>query len=174
MKNLIYLLILLFLLSSYYSCASQNTLEGPVLVEGKKLPDFTFKDQFNNTHTIDAGIEKIIFAFDEYPAHAVNDYLADKSGSFLKDNKTLFIADISAAPSLIRKMFILPGIKKYAYPVLIFTDKEEARPFRHKIETKKIVVAHLKGKEIVLIETLMPSIEEVKKIFNDETSMPSR
>lgn len=165
MKTLMPITLLLILLSSCSSSISQNIVKGPVLIEEKTLPDFTFKDQFGNSKTIDGSIEKLIFAFDEDPAHAVNDFLATKPASFLKDNKTLFIADISAAPGIIRKMFILPGIKKYEYSVLIFTDEEEATPFREGVKTEQLIVVSLNNKTISSIKTINPTTEEVKKLF---------
>ena len=165
MKILIPITLLLVVLSSCSTSSSQNIVKGPVLVEEKSLPDFTFKDQFGNSKTIDSSIEKLILAFEEEPAHAVNDYLANQSTSFLKDNKTLFIADISAAPGIIQKMFILPGLKKYKYSVLIFTDEEEAAPFREGINVERIIVVYLKDKTISSVKTLAPTTEEVRKMF---------
>lgn len=63
MKSLIYISILLIIATSCSSTTSQNIVKGPVLVAKQELPDFTFKDQFDNSHTIDASTEKLIFAF---------------------------------------------------------------------------------------------------------------
>ena len=168
MKSLIYISILLIIATSCSSTTSQNIVKGPVLVAEQELPDFTFKDQFDNSHTIDASTEKLIFAFGEEPAHAVNDFLADKPADFLKSKNTLFIADVSAAPGVIRKMFILPGLKKFKYPVLIFTDEEEAAPFRKDAKIENVIIVHVKDKKITSLEILPATTDELKQHFKDE------
>ncbi len=62
-------------------------------------------------------------------------------------------------------MFILPGIKKYEYSVLIFTDEEEAAPFREGVKTEQLIVVSLNNKTISSIKTINPTTEEVKKLF---------
>lgn len=165
MKTLLNYTLLLILLVSCSSSSVQNIVEGPVIVEGKKMPDFTFTDQFDNTKKIDSKTETLFFAFNEEPAHAVNDFLADKKATFLKDNATIFIADVSAAPGIIQKMFILPGIKKFDYPVYIFTDEEEAKPFREGVKIDKIIVVQLENNTIKSIQELNATVEAVKTYF---------
>jgi len=165
MKKLIHISILFIILTACNSSTSQQNVEGPVFEVENTVPEFTFNDQFGNSHEVRDSIERLLVALDQETAHSVNDFLADKPGTFLQDNKTLFIADVSAAPGIIRKMFIMPGLKKFDYPVLIFTDEKEAKPFRMGVNTEKVLEVSLNGQKIISIKEHEPTVEAVASIF---------
>ncbi len=124
------------------------------LVVGKSLANLTFNDQFGKPHTLPSDTKKVIFAFSKDAAHTCNDFFVTQKPSYLSDYKTVFIADVSAAPSFIRSMFIMPGLKDYRHIVLILDNKAEAAPFRKDVNTEKIVVVYLDKGKITAIKTL--------------------
>ena len=124
------------------------------LVVGKSLTNLTLNDQFGKAHTLSADTKKVIFAFSKDAAHTCNDFFVTQKPSYLSDNKTVFIADVSAAPSLIRSMFIMPGLKDFKHTVLILDNKAEAAPFRKDVENEKVVVVYLDNEKITAIKTL--------------------
>lgn len=140
-------------------------LKGPVFELNAPFPNYSFSDQFETIHKVDNSTERLIVALDKEAAHAVNDFLVSQSKTFLADHHTLLIVDVSAAPGIIQKMFILPGLKKFDYPVLIFRDKEEAAPFRMGVNAEKLLEVKLKNKKIVSLKEYDPSLEAVQSML---------
>jgi hypothetical protein len=151
----------------FFGCSSKDVEEQavePKLVVGKSLADMSLNDQFEKAKSLDAGTKKVIFAFSKDIAHTCNDYFVTQSPSYLSENNTQFVADVSAAPSLIRSMFILPGLKDFKHTVLLLDDKKVAAPYRADVNVEKIVVAYIDNKSITEIVTIT-SEDELKKVI---------
>jgi len=149
----------------FIGCSSDKEAEvavevTPTLVVGKSLAALKLADQFEAEHTIDAGTKQVIFVFSDDMGHLANDYLATKEASYLADNNTQFVADISGAPSLIRSMFIMPGLKDFKHTVLLLTEKELSAPYRSGIDTEKVVVVSTDNGVISKVSTLT-TLEEL-------------
>lgn len=149
----------------FIGCSSDKEAEvavevTPTLIVGKSLAELKLADQFEEEHTVHAGTKQIIFVFSDDMGHLANDYLATKEASYLADNNTQFVADISGAPSLIRSMFIMPGLKDFKHTVLLLTEKEASAPFRSGIDTEKVVVVSTDNGVISKIDTLA-TLEEL-------------
>lgn len=50
-----------------------------------------------------------------------------KNPLFLKNNKAVFIANISGMPSIITKLFALPKMRKYDHEILLIYDEDDKR-----------------------------------------------
>ncbi|MEO1954264.1 MAG: hypothetical protein ABGW74_06135, partial [Campylobacterales bacterium] len=129
---------------------------------GKSLSDLSLKDQNDKVHPIDADTKKVVFAFSKDVGHSCNEYFASKGENYLKDNKIKFVADLSSAPSIIRSMFILPGLKDFKHTVLIITDKAVSANYKPETNSDKVVVVELDNKKITAINYLN-SIEDLDK-----------
>jgi len=165
MKILVSFLMALFFLG----CSSADTKAmnvEPKLVINKSLKDLTLNDQFEKQHKLEPTTTKVIFAFSKDVAHSCNEYLGTKKPTYLKDNNVEFVADISGAPSLIRSMFIMPGLKDFKYNVLIIDDKKVALPYKQGQNVEKILVVELKDGVIVNTKSLSSVEELVKEIEN--------
>ncbi len=161
-KTLLGLLITLL----FIGCSSDKEINEnvePSLVVGKSLK-LSLKDQFDKAHTLDTTTSKVIFAFSKDMAHIVNDYLQTKEASYLADNNTQFVADVSSAPSIIKSMFILPGLKDFKHTVLLLNESEVAAPFKAEIDVKKIVIVYVNNASITNIETISTKDELIAKI----------
>ncbi len=124
------------------------------IVVGKSLSGLTLQDQFEKEHTLKPSTTKVIFAFDKESAHTCNDFFVTQSATYLDDNNAEFIADVSAAPSIIKSLFILPGLKDFKHTVLLLNDKAVAAPFRKDMNVEKIVVAYITDGSITKITTI--------------------
>lgn len=142
-------------------CGEKTAYEdvAPKLVVGQSLEQFAINDQFGETHKIQADTKKVIFAFEQKPAHAVNDFLATKSSTYLQDNNAFFVADVSAAPFMVKRMFIMPDLKDFKHSVLIFEDKSMAAPYRAGVDEKSIVIVYLDNQKIVEIKKVTATEE---------------
>lgn len=158
MKSLFTIVLMSLLLASCSKKIADKNIK-PNLIVGASLEKFKLNDQFGKSHGIDANTKKVIFAFEQDGAHAVNDYLATKPTNYLTDNKTLFVADVSAAPTLIKKLFIMPGLNDFEHSVLIFEDENIAAPYRVGVDENAIVLVYLTNKKIMAIKKVVPTKE---------------
>lgn len=170
MKNIIIGLLAALLLLGCSSKSDENKNIVPKLVVGKSLADLDLKDQFGKQHKLNADTYKVIFAFDKEPAHTCNDFFNTQKPTYLQDHHVQFVADVSAAPSIIRSLFILPGLKDFKHTVLLLNDKNIAAPYRKSIDTTKIVVVSLLNKKITDIKTITTT-QELKKAVEDDSAM---
>lgn len=151
----------------FIGCSSDTKVDvnvEPALVVGKSLADFKLNDQFEAPHALSTKTTKLIFAFSKDMAHTCNDYFVTKEDTYLSDHNTQFVADVSAAPSIIRNMFILPGLKDFKHTVLLLDKKEVAAPFKANIDAEKIIVVYIKGMTISQIETISTKEELIAAI----------
>jgi len=153
-----------FLLIGCSSSDATSVNAVPTLVVGKSLKSLELNDQHEKAHKLAADTATVIFAFSKDGAHTCNDYLQTKDASYLADNNAAFIADVSAAPSFIRAMFIMPGLKDFKHTVLVLDDETIAAPFRAGMDTEKIVVVNLENGTITDIQTITTQVELIKVI----------
>ena len=170
MKNILIGILATFLLLGCSSKSDENKNIKPKLVVGKSLADLNLKDQFGKQHTLNADTYKVIFAFDKKPAHTCNDFFNTQKPTYLQEHHVQFVADVSAAPSLIRSLFIMPGLKDFKHTVLLLDDKKNATPYRKGVDTTKVVVVTLLNKKITDIKTIGTK-KELQKTVEDDSAM---
>jgi hypothetical protein len=106
---------------------------------------FTLPDQFDKAHSLSSDTKKVIFVFAKTAGHTVKEFLKKQDKSYLPKLNTLFVADISAMPTVIRNTFALPDFKKSAYSVLLIYDKNIAKIFKNEAKADKISIVTLKN-----------------------------
>ena len=143
------------------SAVEQNVK--PALIVGSNL-EINLNNQHEKAVPMPADTKKVIFAFSKDGAHICNDYFITKSPNYLANHNTLFVADVSAAPSLIRSMFIMPGLKDFKHTVLILNDKAVAASFRKNMDIEKIVVVTLDNLKITDIKTITSEKDLIAEI----------
>ncbi len=170
MKNIILALVVSLV---FLGCSSKTTEDKNVqaqLVVGKSFEALTLNDQFEKAHTLKPDTYKVIFAFAKDSAHTCNDFFQTQKPTYLADKHTEFIADVSAAPSLIRSMFIMPGLKEFKHTVLLLEDRAIAAPYKKGLDINKIAVVYVLNKKIEKIE-FVSTTEELKKLIEDNSAM---
>ncbi|MEA3353034.1 MAG: hypothetical protein U9Q33_04355 [Campylobacterota bacterium] len=138
-----------------------STLLGEVSLN-KPLPKFELLDQFDSVHFNENSTKKLIFAFSKDIGHNVNEFLEKQKKSFLEDNDAKFIIDLSAAPSFVRSLFIVPKLEKYKYPVLIIDEEEVSKQFINFKHQEKVMLVTLDKQKVKNIEFLT-DVNELKK-----------
>ena len=128
---------------------------------GDVTPTFEIKDQFEKMHKISADTKTILVAESRGTSVIVREYLLAKDKNFLETNKTQYIADISAMPSLISKWVALPKMKKYPFSILL-VNEEQAKSFSTKDDKITVyTIAEGKVSDVKYIETT----EELDAVF---------
>jgi len=115
---------------------------------------FTLPDQFDKANTLTDNTQKIIFVFAKATGHTVREFLKKQDKSYLPSKHTLFVADVSGMPTVIRNTFALPDFRKSPYSVLLIYDKEIAKNYKNTEDADKITIVTLKNKKITNIQTV--------------------
>lgn len=102
---------------------SAPVLPAAELQVGGVFPGLILQDQHENKATVpsDAGI--VVFAADKAGADLVNAYLKDQPAKHLLQRRARFVSDISGMPSMITRMFALPRMREYPYPIYLVRDE---------------------------------------------------
>lgn len=96
--------------------AAETVQDGP-LTPGTPLPALSLSDQFDQHHDVAACRDLLLFAPDRDSAGVAQDYLDARAAAGL--DGVCYIADISGMPGVITRLFALPAMRDYAYPVLL-------------------------------------------------------
>ena len=125
---------------------------------------FTLPDQFDKAHTLKADTKTLILVFAKATGHTVKGFLKKQDSNYLAKRDTLFVADISPMPTVIRNTFALPDLKKSAYSVLLIYDKNIAKQLKNEKEAEKIAVVTLENGVVHAVKYITTE-EELKTIL---------
>ncbi|WP_415407775.1 hypothetical protein ACLHDG_04385 [Sulfurovum sp. CS9] len=125
---------------------------------------FTLPDQFDKSHTLQADTKTLVLVFAKATGHTVKEFLKKQDSDYLAKRATLFVADISPMPTVIRNTFALPDLKKSAYSVLLIYDKNIAKQLKNEKEADKIAVVTLENGVVNAVKYI-DSEEELEAIL---------
>ena len=106
---------------------------------GEYMSSYKLADQFGKCHQLTDEKKYLLIANEMQVAKKVNTWLSTKNASFLDDNHAAFIAEISDMPTAITKMFALPKMREYQFPILLAYDKELGKKGLQKIDSVTIL-----------------------------------
>ena len=135
------------------------------IVIGEELKPFTLDDQFERPHTLDKDTKKVIFVFTKAMGHMVKGYLNNKPLSYLKERSTLFVADVSPMPSIIRNVFAIPDLQEHKYPVLLILDEKFSQSYQNAEQKEKIMIVTLDNFKVEKVE-FVATEGDFKKAMN--------
>jgi len=128
----------------FLGCSDDVKIEvEPKIVLGKSLESLALNDQFEKPQTLNAGTQKVIFAFSKDMGHMSNEFFDKQDPDYLAKHSAVFVADVSGAPSVIRSMFIMPGLKDFKHTVLVIEDKTVAASYRIEAHKEEIMIVEL-------------------------------
>jgi len=112
---------------------------------GKPIKKFDLKDQFDKSHSLTNSTKKIVYVSSKAAAHKAKEFFATKDKDYLSKKDILFVADVTAMPTII-KFFVLP-IKGYDYPIVMLDDEKLSKEYKPSDDKKaeKIMVITLKN-----------------------------
>ena len=138
--------VLLGLIAAMFFLGCSDNAEIEVvrkIVLGKSLESLALNDQFEKPQTLNAGTQKVIFAFSKDMGHMSNEFFDKQDPDYLAKHSAVFVADVSGAPSVIRSMFIMPGLKDFKHTVLVIEDKTVAASYRIEAHKEEIMIVEL-------------------------------
>ena len=165
MKKILAILAITLLFLGCSSKSEDTTNVEAKLAVGKSLKDLKLNDQNEKPETLSADTQIIFFSFSKPMGHACNEFLESKPADFLAQHHAVYVADVSPAPSLIKKMFILPDLKELKFPILLINDDKLSAEFTKGMDKDSIVVVHLDNYKITKIDNLKDA-KELETLFN--------
>ena len=129
MTNLLRPIALLALVSLGIACASEPPPAKPLVV-GARLAPAMLLDQNEVPHRIDESIRIIFFAREMEGGAVIRALLDEEDPNYLEQHHALYVADISAMPTLIARLVAIPKMQKERpYPTLLDRDGTTTAPF---------------------------------------------
>lgn len=86
---------------------------------GSAWPTLTLKDQHEQTVVIDEGTRQVLFTAEKVVSDRVSLVLGAQGRDMLAQTKTVYVADISAMPAVISRMFALPQLRKLPFSIAL-------------------------------------------------------
>ena len=145
--------------SSKYSATATNGLK-----VGSKI-EFKLPDQFNKPIELSNNTKQVIFVFAKKTGHTVREFLKKEPKSYLPSRNTIFVADVSGMPTVIRNTFALPDFRKSPYSVALIYDEKIAKVYKKGIDADKIIIVSLDNKVIRKVK-MINGAKELKKALN--------
>ncbi len=171
-KKVLGVIIAVLLLAAgygYWSTRGDKSVKGNEaftrVAVGEVLTPFTLKDQFDKFHMLKDETKKIIFVFKKEPGHVVRSYLNRQEDDYLQSRNTLFVADISKMPAMIREYVAMPDLRQRSYPVLIVYNEALSQKFKGTNDLTKIMVADLDHRRVTAIR-FADTEEELGKLID--------
>lgn len=100
---------------------------GPVaqaapIADGATLPAISLADQHDVQATVGPETKLLLFTRDMDASKITKEVLAENGAAMLTNAGAVYVADISAMPSLVTTLFAMPGLRKRPYQMLLDRD----------------------------------------------------
>jgi hypothetical protein len=96
-----------------------SAAEDETLRVGQTLPELGLTDQHERLGEVGAGTRLVLFAPDRESGELAHGVLEATGGETLAQAGIRYVADISAMPGLVTRMFALPKMREYGYTMLL-------------------------------------------------------
>lgn len=95
------------------------------LAEGALMPPLALNDQHDKPVAIGPATRWIVFASDKAASDMVNAVLSAEPAGTLERLQLVTIADISAMPAMVTRMFALPKLRELPYPIALARESDQ-------------------------------------------------
>lgn len=102
------------------------------------LTNFKVQDQFEKDLVVTKDTKKLIVAFSKEKGEEIKKHL-EANPNYLQEQNAIYLADVSAAPSFVTSLFMIPKFKKYPYSMGLIKDEEFATKFPKQEEMITII-----------------------------------
>lgn len=133
------------------------------VVYAEELKPQVFEDQFGETISLSASTQWLVFSYDKSGGEWVKDALKTLNMTDLEARGGLYVADISAMPGLITKLFALPKMKKYEFKIALDRSGDVTKDWPRNEGT--VTLMRLNGLNIVE-KTQANSADQVKAFLS--------
>ena len=125
---------------------------------------YTLPDQFGRSHTLSAGTRILIFADSQKGARLVESVLSPHPKGFLESHHAVYLADVSAMPGVIFRLFALPAMRKSPYPILLLKNAKMGKRLAKTAADGKVTILTLNKRRVRKIE-VTADISTIEKLL---------
>lgn len=118
--------------------------------QAQTLSAVSFNDQFEQPMTFGNDTKWVLFSSEKAAGKMVKESLNALELTDLAVHNGIYIADVSAMPSLITKMFAIPKMKDYAFKVAVVFDENKVANWPH--QEDKVSAMLLENMEVKSVE----------------------
>lgn len=129
----------------------------------QQLPSIELKNQFDEKVLVNSESRFIIFSADKNVSDTINKVLEENKISSLETFKGIYVADISAMPTMITEMFAIPKMKKYSFKLAL--DREGDISKKIPQEKGKATLLEIKNLQIIR-KSFTDNASEIKKFID--------
>jgi len=165
MKKIITALVIALLFLGCSSKSQENQNVTAKLAVGKSLATLHLNDQNEKPQTIAPDTKIVFFSFSKPIGHVCNAFLEANPANYLAQHHAVYVADVSPAPTIIKKMFILPDLKDLKFPILLINNDKLSAEFTKGMDKESIVVVTLDNLKITKIQNLKTA-KELENLLN--------
>jgi len=121
---------------------------------GETFPSFVLVDQFDHNISVKKNTKVLMVSFQKGVSSEIQEFLKRQEKGFLEKNNALYLADISAMPSFLIRLFALPKMKKFNFKIALIYQENVADVLPRKED--KVTLIKLDEQKIVSIELVNP------------------
>jgi hypothetical protein len=140
--------------------AAQLSVGGPIA----SLQQFAYEDPFEKKATIADHTRLVLVSFEKQSGDIAADFFNARAADLLARNSAVYIADIHKMPAIVTYLFARPKMKKYTFPLHLYT-KGEA--FEKSVPHKegKLTVIRFDAEQKVASVRFVGSGKELEALF---------
>lgn len=144
-------------LSKFFAAALVVVASFSVYAEKANFSAQSFEDQHGNSLQLTAQTQYVIFTSDKDSGEQVKQLFNELNLTDLASENILYVADVSAMPSLITKMFALPKMRDYAFNMAVVMDEEKVADWPR--QENKITAIKIDNFAVTNVDYLATSAE---------------
>lgn len=138
---------------------------------GQKVLPVSLPNQYGKSVTVGTDTRIILYVPDKKASNIVRELLDSKASDYVPAKKMAVVSDLSNAPSFVRTLFILPGLKAYEYDMLVIEDEFSLVIFKSELEKVSVIEVDNGIQKSV---QMAASKEELEKIIEGLSSGKDR
>jgi hypothetical protein len=135
-----------------FAAAQSPPAEAEPYAVGQTLEPIELADQHGQVRKVDAARRALLFTRDMQAGDVLREALAADGAARLEAGAVAYVADVSAMPALVLRMFALRKMRQRPYPMLL--DRDGSETARLPAEAGKITYLRLDSLRIVEIRYL--------------------
>lgn len=121
-----------------------------LLVPGSPAPLMALEDQHGKPIAVGAATQIIVFAADKKASDFVNQVLAAQNPAVLDRLQAVYVADISAMPGVITRMFALPKLRELPFAIGLVREAVQAADLPRQVGAATVL--RLQGGKVNTVE----------------------
>jgi len=134
-------------------------------VQAAALTALQLEDQWEKPQAVDSSLKWVVLGQSKDNGNWVKATFNKHKVTDPKSLDMVYVADISAMPGLITKLFALPKMRDYSFPIALVTEEEMIAAWPKEEDT--LMVYQVSGLEIVE-QTSVMSEEDFMKLFESK------